>query len=139
MSDNNRIPTMPQNETIERSATVPQNGTIERSATVPQNENIERNSTVPQNIDAERESTVPQNDFNNIRNEEIDLDGEKTYISDNGRLTLKIKDTDEIKVKSGESRLFKNKVYNNEGKEVEVLIKILKNIDIESDAKKIRE
>ena len=93
MSDNNRIPTMPQNETIERSATVPQNGTIERSATVPQNENIERNSTVPQNIDAERESTVPQNDFNNIRNEEIDLDGEKTYISDNGRLTLKIKDT----------------------------------------------
>lgn len=137
MSDNNRIPTMPQNETIERSATVPQNGTIERSATVPQNENIERNSTVPQNIDAERESTVPQNDFNNIRNEEIDLDGEKTYISDNGRLTLKIKDTDEIKVKSGESRLFKNKVYNNEGKEVEVLIKILKNIDIESDAKKL--
>ena len=125
MSDNNRIPTMPQNETIERSATV------------PQNENIERNSTVPQNIDAERESTVPQNDFNNIRNEEIDLDGEKTYISDNGRLTLKIKDTDEIKVKSGESRLFKNKVYNNEGKEVEVLIKILKNIDIESDAKKL--
>ena len=79
MSDNNRIPTMPQNETIERSATV------------PQNENIERNSTVPQNIDTERESTVPQNDFNNIRNEEIDLDGEKTYISDNGRLTLKIK------------------------------------------------
>ena len=117
--NDNRTPTMPQNqdninESLRRTATVAQNTSDDRLKTIPQNENTSRVATVLANSSADEI-------------EEMNIFDNSLYISDNEYLELKIKKEDRVNIKSGESILFKNKVYNNEKKEVEVLIKIFKN------------
>ena len=119
--NDNRTPTMPQNqdninESLRRTATVAQNTSDDRLKTIPQNENTSRVATVLANSSADEI-------------EEMNIFDNSLYISDNEYLELKIKKEDRVNIKSGESILFKNKVYNNEKKEVEVLIKVFKTLD----------
>lgn len=134
---NSRIPTMPQDESDIRMETM------------PQNENDVRMETMPQDNDNIRIETMPQ-DGNNLRLETMPQDGNSTsrklylresveYISDPGigELSLTIKPEEQVNITSGESILFKNSVLNNKNEKVEVRVKILINLDVDSDAEKI--
>lgn len=143
MQDNDRLATVSQDSDIdlELTQTQSQDEDNRRSRTIIQDDSTEIGATVSQNEDIETVSTLPQytDDTHSINNktDEIALSNEMFYISDNGRLRLEIKKEDKIEVKSGEAILFKNKVPTYTDKEIEVVIKVFKNIDIHSDAKKL--
>lgn len=119
MSDkkNTRIPTMPQSED-------------KRNPTMPQDSG--RMHTIPQN---DRFPTISQED--KVESKNFNIRENLKYISDNDRLILEIKPEDRMSVSGGESILFKNRVFDRRRNEVEVVIKILLNIDVDSDSEKL--
>ncbi|MEX6493656.1 protein kinase domain-containing protein [Fusobacterium animalis] len=129
MNDNDRLLTESQDLNIEIESTQSQNIDNRRSSTIIQDENIEAVSTLSQYSD----EPLPINS----KRGEIVLSDKMLYTSDNGYLKLELKKEDRINIKSGEAILFKNKVPTNSDKKVEVIIKVFKNIDIHSDAKKL--
>ena len=129
MNDNDRLATESQDLNTEIESTQSQNIDNRRSSTIIQDENIEAISTLSQYSD----EPLPINS----KRGEIVLSDKMLYTSDNGYLKLELKKEDRINIKSGEAILFKNKVPTNSDKKVEVIIKVFKNIDIHSDAKKL--
>lgn len=129
MNDNDRLATESQDLNTEIESIQSQNIDNRRSSTIIQDENIEAVSTLSQYSD----EPLPINS----KRGEIVLSDKMLYTSDNGYLKLELKKEDRINIKSGEAILFKNKVPTNSDKKVEVIIKVFKNIDIHSDAKKL--